>query len=259
MAGPLEFGEISYLRKESAQPLNRAITILKEGGSLIDVASHEAEAFVRFSRGLTTYLGMRLPSHDRQPPTIQLFYGPTGSGKSYAARLGFMGEQLEFRRDYWSNPGGPIQWFDAYCGQYYAIFEEFCGAASHISLLHALALLDRYYMDVPIKGGFTLWWPRVIRLTTNIHPRKWYDYGDREHSYAALIRRFDTVNCWSSDGRRATLISNPGDRISSERDLEEDRLWQGFWRGNTFPRQLPAPRLGVEMVTLDPFDFIFNY
>ena len=35
-------------------------------------------------------------------------------------------------------------------------------------------LTDRYPIQVPIKGGFITWKPRVIVFTSNSHPKQWW-------------------------------------------------------------------------------------
>ena len=44
-----------------------------------------------------------------------------------------------------------------------------------------------------VKGGFRQLLSTRIVITTNIHPRLWYDYSQRERQYKALARRFHEV------------------------------------------------------------------
>ena len=49
-------------------------------------------------------------------------------------------------------------------------------------------LLDRYPMDVPIKGGRTAWNPELIIMTSNLPLELWYPSA-REEDLAALRAR----------------------------------------------------------------------
>lgn len=56
--------------------------------------------------------------------------------------------------------------------------------------------MDRYPIGVEKKGGFTWWNPSKIFITTNYHPKEWYDIKNRQESYKALIRRFHYFIGW---------------------------------------------------------------
>jgi len=88
------------------------------------------------------------------------------------------------------------------------LIDDFSGAASHIRLQNLLRITDRYPMSVPVKGGFVNWAAQRIYITTNIHPRAWYDWSTREEQYTALVRRFTTVVYFGapSEAARATGI-----------------------------------------------------
>lgn len=89
-----------------------------------------------------------------------------------------------------------------------------------------------------------------IYITTNIHPRQWYDWSTREQQYPALIRRFTMVFWWKQSGTESTLIPRP------DVDNTDEELWKHFWNP-------PGPRGGyirpnghMEIEnTVDPYDF----
>jgi len=77
---------------------------------------------------------------------VLLFYGPPGTGKSEFARsqakLGkYLPYVLPIGKDFWLTP--------AMCGKKYVIIEDF---KSNLSLKDLLNLLDKYPIEVPIKG-----------------------------------------------------------------------------------------------------------
>lgn len=65
-----------------------------------------------------------------------------------------------------------------------------------MSLSYLLQLLDRYPITVEVKGSYAVLAATKIIVTTNIHPKLWYDYSQREEQYQALCRRFTTVCCF---------------------------------------------------------------
>lgn len=90
-------------------------------------------------------------------------------------------------------------WMDGYDGHEEVLFDDFLGAASKLPLDTTLKFFDRYVRSVPIKGGHTWYRPKVINITTNYHPRAWYEYASREPSWEALCRRFHEIWVYETD------------------------------------------------------------
>ena len=138
---------------------------------------------VRYPRGLQGLVNHMASTRVREhPPQVLVCYGPTGSGKT---RSVYDNHDLQ---DVWRAPVANTghQWFDGYLGQRIALFDDFDG--EHPSITVMLQVLDRYPLQVPIKGGFISWYPEIIYITTNISPRRWYKDADSAHR-AALLRR----------------------------------------------------------------------
>lgn len=120
--------------------------------------------------------------------TVWLFFGPTGTGKTRTVHEGW-GEG-----DYYEVPcSNGTRWFDGYDGESKVLIDDFAGRASHMTLTMTLKLLDRYPILLPVKGGFVWWMPDHVVVTTNIHPRDWYNFERRSEQYRALRRRFTRV------------------------------------------------------------------
>lgn len=135
--------------------------------------------YVRYSRGISTLLDA--PVRDiENPPKVVYIYGPTGTGKT----------SMVFRKfkDIWIS-GRDLQWFDGYDGQECALFDDFRGSMCKFSYL--LRILDRYPLQVPIKGGFVNWAPKYIVLTSNTHPREVYDVPGEDKNQ--LMRRITRI------------------------------------------------------------------
>ncbi len=103
-----------------------------------------------------------------EPPTIRWYWGETGTGKTRAA----ITEASEsYPGDVWWANGG-VKWFDGYDGHEAAIFDDFRPEWCKLAML--LRLLDRYPLQVPIKGGFRQWKPAVIYITCPKPPEECY-------------------------------------------------------------------------------------
>lgn len=182
----IEFGQFTEGRGQRTDLLALRDSV-KEGASLRQLVNDDSQVptlarYLRFYNALT---GLYPPT--ARPREVKLYYGAPGTGKTYSARQ--LGE------DFWELPlsSSDTQWFDGYDNHVICILDDFAGKASKVPLTYTLRLLDKYVVQVPIKGGFTWWNPATVVVTTNIHPRYWYDWDNREVHYQALERRFDEV------------------------------------------------------------------
>lgn len=131
------------------------------------------------------------------PLKVRLNIGPTGTGKTRYAYDNFP--------DLFDVPvtNGSL-WFDGYDNHKVVLLDDFAGAASKISLVYTLRMLDRYPIQLPVKGSHVWWMPEQIIVTSNIHPRDWYKWEDRQGQYDALLRRITEV--WYYDTDRPPLF-----------------------------------------------------
>lgn len=108
-----------------------------------------------------------------EPVAVSCYWGKTGTGKTRRA--------FEENPGLYSWPGG--LWFDGYVGQSVLLLDEFDG--SQIPFRELLRILDRYPLQVPVKGGYKhAQWKKVI-ITSNKEASQWYPFED----YAPLQRR----------------------------------------------------------------------
>lgn len=171
--GPWEYGE----RKEQGKrnDLAEVKEKLDKGASLVEIADSHFSSFVRYHKSFKEY--KRLKTAKRQWKTeVQVFWGPTGSGKS--------------RRAMEENPGAywktNSQWWDDYDGQETVIIDEFYGWFPFNFLLR---LLDRYPLTVETKGGHVEFVAKKIVITSNQKPEDWY----RNIDVSPLMRRLETI------------------------------------------------------------------
>ncbi len=127
--------------------------------------------------------------------TVCLLIGKTGLGKTRTVH------------DTWEEEGYfdmPISngtmWFDGYDLDKNVLLDDFNGRMSKVRLDTLLRILDRYVIQVPVKTSYCWWMPSSIAITSNFHPRDWYDYTKREESYNALCRRIHQVLVFDEDG-----------------------------------------------------------
>lgn len=144
-----------------------------------EIAEEHFGAFMRYERGIRSYINIHA---ERRSWTTEVlvYWGLTGTGKTKTA----------YEKDpcLYSHAGG--MWFDGYSGEDTVLFDEFTG--SSFPLPYLLKLLDRYPMQVQVKGGFVNWKPRTIIITSNFAPDSWYSGASQEHR-DALKRRITSV------------------------------------------------------------------
>jgi len=231
LAGPWEFPDGVVFEVSKAQgkrtDLDDACQMIKEGKSDREVAEAHPAAFAKYAKGLQA-LRTALSFDRGDAPEVYIAYGPPGCGKSALAR------SASAEGEYWVDPVGAGTWFDGYCGQPIAIFDDFDGAMSHYRLKDWLKVTDRYGLRVPVKGSFVLWSPQQIWATSNYHPRRWWDWSEREAQYPALQRRVTRVYHWRRDSEDPIVIDPFG----------RPDLWAAWWAG-------PAPAQAVQIGPLD--------
>jgi len=181
--GPFEAGEFAGSQGKRTD-LEDACNTAVESMSLATVAAEHPATFVKFHRGFTRLIQLHQQSRELAPK-VTLCYGPTGTGKTLYARS--VDED-----DFYVKPPS-TKWFDGYTGQKTLILDDFAGKLSKFELTYVLQLLDRYSFQVEFKGGYCDLLAERIIITTNIHPRMWYDYSRREEHYKALARRIHEI------------------------------------------------------------------
>lgn len=199
-----EFGGGGQGRRSDLAAIQDTVRSLASAGATAGQVEAELyekhfSATIRYDRALVRYVSLQTRRPRGDPPRVAVYQGATGTGKTRR----FYDEE----EDHWRAPpatAGSQLWFDGYRGQRAVLFDDYDGRSVKLPLM--LQLLDRYPLDVPVKGGFTHWTPRTIVFTTNIPIDRWYD-GETEAHRAALERRITEV--WSFEqGREPERVEN---------------------------------------------------
>jgi len=169
--GPYEFGERSKsIRRGQRTDLATAIEDIRAGRSIADVADRNAVTWVRNSRGLTSLKYSLIRPRDRAiAPTIKIYIGPTGSGKTKRA-TDYAGDAEVYTKD----PN--TKWWDGYEGQKLILIDEWIGSEG-IPPTQLLRICDRYELRVETKGGYIQMAGTTILVTSTREVREWYQDG----------------------------------------------------------------------------------
>jgi len=178
----VHFG-LPFIGKGGRRDLQVYYEKVKDGASDLDLADHD---FGTFARTLKATDRIRLavkPARRPQRREIILYVGAPRSGKSRRA--------YDTYPNIFTVPYSKNLWIDGYQREKEVLFEEFTG---QYPLVGTLQLLDPWQTQkFEIKGGFQWFSPDVIVLTSNTHPREWYDYSKRPLQEEALRERFSKI------------------------------------------------------------------
>ncbi len=183
--GPYEHGIPTRGRGQRNDIIAMKDAVLKEGAKIDDVIENHTTTICRYPK-FFRLLQSRRKHYKIEGKEVILLIGAPGTGKTHYAS--------ETYPDAWlmPNQNGTI-WFDTYEEEKEAILDDFCGRMSGVRLDMLLRLLHDRTERVPIKGAFVFWCPDKVIITTNIHPKDWYDWEERPIQYEALCRRITKV------------------------------------------------------------------
>lgn len=144
---------------------------------------------------LKSYYEARMHYMRQQPPPVRenvngvWLYGPTGTGKSHAARFSYV---LKDERVYAKS--GATKWFDGYDNQEIVVLEDFdptCVGKSTLSDLKNWS--DKWPVLVEYKGGSVYLRHRLLIVTSNHSIEECFPDASPE-DIQALMRRFKKVH-----------------------------------------------------------------
>lgn len=170
IAGPWELG-VCVDKAGQRTDLEEIGLAVRQGVRLGEIADKYPAAYIKFGRGIRELRAILDRPADFEEKQVVCLIGPPGVGKTRAV--------WEVDPDVFpaNLPGGPRDqpWFDGYHGQEAVLFDDYRGQLEYGFFLR---LLDRYPLQVPVKGGFVQWKPRRIWITSNYEPNDWFYFGD---------------------------------------------------------------------------------
>lgn len=174
---PFEIGTLS-LERNNGRDWERILAAAKS--SRFDEIP--PDVFVRYY-GSITRIGADYAEPTFMERTCRVYYGPTGTGKSFRAwsEAGPGAYTKDPRSKFWYG----------YKGQKNVVVDEFRGG---IDVAHILRWLDRYPCLVELKGSSRTLNAETVWITSNLHPDEWYPDMDSA-TLAALKRRLVITHC----------------------------------------------------------------
>lgn len=176
--------------------------LLVQGSSEIEIAENYFSSWCQYRRAFTEFRRLANPIIRQWKTVVVWLYGPTGTGKTRVvhsladSKLGrqlnyccerYHGSKISELRHLYAAPDLDLKWWDGYKGQDIVLIDDYRGEGQLSTLLR---LLDRYPMQVPVKGGFADWAPKLLFITSNWLPRECYSSSSQEE-LKPLYRRID--------------------------------------------------------------------
>lgn len=192
--GPWEVG--TFMQQGERTDLVQFIADVREGLQTSELIDRHPGVMCRYPRFVGTIRTAQVRQR-RLDLRVELHYGDTGLGKTRSA--------YDRYPELYAIPitNGQM-WFDGYDGQEVVLMDDFAGAASKMELVKFLRLIDIYPVLVPVKGSHVYFEPMTIIVTTNLHPRNWWNWENRETQYRALARRIHQIFYYVADGIHIT-------------------------------------------------------
>jgi len=185
-----EHGEMKVTNQGARQDIIDFKDAILEGKRKRDLLEEHTLPMAKYPKFYQMVRGLEMPTRENNLK-VYLLIGPPGCGKTRSVYEAYGGPK---RGELFRVPlNNGTMWFDGYDGQPAVLFDDFAGAASKITLTNFLNLIDRYPIQVPVKGEYTWWMPDRIYITTNIWPREWFKWENRVVQYRAMARRFHAV------------------------------------------------------------------
>jgi len=158
-----DFWEFGECPKQGARTDWEQARSQLHGGSDISSVIEMQPQLLPCIRSLERYQQLSLRPLNRDVKVICII-GESGTGKSRWA--------YDNHPNLYSKPEG--QWYDGYSGQTTLLLDDYYG---EIPYSQFLKILDRYPLQLPVKGGFIYAQYDTIIITSNKHPETWYVQG----------------------------------------------------------------------------------
>jgi len=151
---------------------------LAEAGEFEQIPS---AVLVRLYGNITRLRTDNIIPADREKISVNVYWGVTGSGKTYRAY-----DEAKRLEGGFFRKSSTTKWWDSYRGEKNILIDEFDGHS--IGITHFLQWLDPYPMSVEVKGGTVSFSGTNFWITSNVDPEEWWMDAKPEHRRAFLRR-----------------------------------------------------------------------
>lgn len=192
LGGPYTYGEKTVRKPSMASTetwteLGRALQLVPTD---IEILDKYPDKFIRYHNGINLARQLFVKNTLRSMEVIYIT-GPSGCGKSH---LAWSMEPDAF----WKPKSG--DWFDGYAGQKVIILDEFKSWMTYTMLL---SCLDKFPMQVPVKGSFRPYLAEKVIITSTLSPREQYPNTEKSE----FFRRITTILQYSEQDLNFEEIS----------------------------------------------------
>ncbi len=174
---PYEIGTWRTVARGNNGTLQQAV----ECNSLDEVVESFPTSYVRYHRGLERLFAKRRVFEIRDKPWVEIYWGPTGTGKSHKAYHENPGAFP------WSEPANGANYALGYGGQETIIFDDFDGTTEMLRYSQALKLCDKWPYVVNVQGANEEWRAKKIIFTSNIDPDDWWPERSERSAFARRV------------------------------------------------------------------------
>lgn len=210
-SGPFEFG--NWVKDGQRTDLDKVKESLEDGMSVADIMEENFKTCVRIPHALKIYqeAQCRKDSMAERNVIVNVYYGPTGTGKTRAA----MDEAMKLVGGDFAKlfslgqprvPGGCI-WFDGYQSGPVLVIDDYY---DWIDTTLFLKILDRYPIRLEQKGGIVYANWTHVWITSNFHPTEWKTPKGKPidpRSFKPLLRRINNISYFPKLGVRIDNVS----------------------------------------------------
>lgn len=148
---------------------------------------------------------------------VFVLVGITGTGKTRAA--------WDAYPDLYSKPEGA--WWDGYQGQQVVLLDDFNGG---VPITTFLKWIDRYPVQLPVKGAFVPAVYDTVIITSNCPPDTWFPGCSTNH-LNAMNRRFHRVHLWKNE----FSVEHITDANHEEIDVSQEARGEGSRESTPIP------------------------
>lgn len=169
-----KWGEISESKQGKRSDLESLWEFIKEEKpSMLELVEHKPALYMRYSNGIEKARALVAPKR-KWMTEVYIFYGNSGTGKSFTARL--LARSLGYSEDEIYDQNGS-KWWPGYDGQPFVICDEFVGKTKSgaWTFEYWKKVCDMNPFSIEYKGTNVEMRAKVIVFTTNESPYSWYN------------------------------------------------------------------------------------